>query len=198
GTTRDLLIGIQLATTDGRLVKAGGNVVKNVAGYDLGRLMSGSFGSFAAIVAATFKLSPLPLATATMAVDYEDASALARAVTAVSASQLEPSMFDLAFGDLVNWRLGELNSPTHQPTNSPIVYGLRVQFSSAQAAVDAQVDGLRQLLGVTGRLITGDEEIALWRQQTRSVWDSPGAVIRVSWLPASLEAVLDLVARMRG
>ena len=45
GTPRDLLIGVRLATTDGRLVKAGGNVVKNVAGYDLGKLVSGSFGS---------------------------------------------------------------------------------------------------------------------------------------------------------
>ena len=47
GTPRDLLIGITLALTDGRLVKAGGTVVKNVAGYDLGKLVSGSFGSLA-------------------------------------------------------------------------------------------------------------------------------------------------------
>ena len=58
GTPRDLLIGVTLALADGRLVKAGGTVVKNVAGYDLGRLVTGSFGSFAAIATATFKLSP--------------------------------------------------------------------------------------------------------------------------------------------
>jgi glycolate oxidase FAD binding subunit len=56
GTPRDLLIGVTLAMPDGRLVKAGGHVVKNVAGYDLGKLVSGSFGSLAAIVDATFKL----------------------------------------------------------------------------------------------------------------------------------------------
>src|SRR4029077_3324687 len=50
GTPRDLVIGIRLATTDGMLSKAGGQVVKNVAGYDLGKLMTGSFGAFAAIV----------------------------------------------------------------------------------------------------------------------------------------------------
>ena len=73
-----------------------------------------------------------------------------------------------------------------------------IQFASTQAAIAAQIEQLRPLLGVTGRLITGDEETAVWRQQTRSVWDAPGAVIRVSWLPASLGAVLDLVARIGG
>ena len=57
GTARDLLIGVHLALADGNLVKAGGNVVNNVAGYDLGKLMSGLFGSLAAIVSATFKLA---------------------------------------------------------------------------------------------------------------------------------------------
>jgi hypothetical protein len=55
GTPRDLVIGVQLATTDGTLAKAGGRVVKNVAGYDLSKLVCGSFGSLAAIVSATFK-----------------------------------------------------------------------------------------------------------------------------------------------
>ena len=72
GTPRDLLIGITLALTDGRLVKAGGTVVKNVAGYDLGKLVSGSFGTLAAIVDATFKLLPIPQASATLDASYDD------------------------------------------------------------------------------------------------------------------------------
>ena len=63
GTPRDLLIGIAVATADGLLAKSGGQVVKNVAGYDLSKLVAGSFGSLAAIVSATFKLSPLPEAS---------------------------------------------------------------------------------------------------------------------------------------
>ena len=66
GTPRDLLIGVTLALADGRLVKSGGTVVKNVAGYDLGRLISGSMGSLAVIVDATFKLAPLAPASSTM------------------------------------------------------------------------------------------------------------------------------------
>ena len=80
GTPRDLVIGIQLATTDGVLSKAGGQVVKNVAGYDLSKLVTGSFGSLAAIVSATFKLSPIPSASKTMIVSVQDPVRLGDAV----------------------------------------------------------------------------------------------------------------------
>ena len=95
GTPRDLLIGVTLALPDGRLVKSGGTVVKNVAGYDLGRLISGSMGSLAVIVDATFKLAPLPQASATLRLRCEHATAMAAACAAVSSSQLEPAAFDL-------------------------------------------------------------------------------------------------------
>ena len=95
GTPRDLLIGVTLALTDGRIVKAGGHVVKNVAGYDLGKLASGSFGTLAAIVDATFKLLPIPQASATLDASYDDGEVLARDVMQVSTSQLEPMAFDV-------------------------------------------------------------------------------------------------------
>ena len=82
GAPRDVLIGIRVALCDGRVVKAGGNVVKNVAGYDIGRLMSGSFGSLAFIASATFKLSPLPRATGTVIATYTDAPSLVAAARA--------------------------------------------------------------------------------------------------------------------
>src|SRR5688500_15055182 len=59
GTPRDLIIGITLALTDGRVVKAGGTVVKNVAGYDLGKLVSGTHGNLAGIVDVACKLVPI-------------------------------------------------------------------------------------------------------------------------------------------
>jgi glycolate oxidase FAD binding subunit len=98
GTPRDLVIGIQLATTDGVLSKAGGRVVKNVAGYDLSRLVTGSFGSLAAIVSATFKLAPLPAASKTLRIGVRDAAAVAQAVRTVMASQLEPTAFEVVVG----------------------------------------------------------------------------------------------------
>src|SRR5437762_9134013 len=105
GTPRDLVIGVQLATTDGVLAKAGGQVVKNVAGYDLSKLVTGSFGSLAAIVSATFKLAPLPAASKTLTIHLPEGAPLAPIVKAVMSSQLEPLVFDVRAG-----RRGEAES----------------------------------------------------------------------------------------
>ena len=89
-------IGGLLATNDsGQLAKAGGQVVKNVAGYDLSKLITGSFGSLAAIVSATFKLAPRPAASKTMRFGVRDGEALSAAVRMVMASQLEPVAFEV-------------------------------------------------------------------------------------------------------
>ncbi|WP_242614435.1 FAD-binding oxidoreductase [Actinomadura roseirufa] len=64
GTPRDLIIGLTIVRADGRVARSGGKVVKNVAGYDLGRLFCGSFGTLGLIVEATFRLHPLPAARA--------------------------------------------------------------------------------------------------------------------------------------
>jgi len=68
GTARDLILGIRAVQADGRIIKAGGRVVKNVAGYDLSRLFIGSLGSLGIIVEASFRLAPLPRAERTAVV----------------------------------------------------------------------------------------------------------------------------------
>ena len=60
GTARDMVIGMQFATLEGKLVESGGMVVKNVAGLDMGKLMIGSFGTLAAIAVINFKVIPQP------------------------------------------------------------------------------------------------------------------------------------------
>ncbi|MHB8377179.1 MAG: FAD-binding oxidoreductase [Dehalococcoidia bacterium] len=66
GTARDWVIGIKVVQADGTLVKSGGRVVKNVAGYDMGKLYVGSLGTLGVIAEVTFKLAPLPAAEATV------------------------------------------------------------------------------------------------------------------------------------
>ena len=67
GGPRDMVLGLKIATTEGTIVKTGGRVVKNVAGYDLGKLMTGSFGTLGVIVEACLKLFPKPPERATFA-----------------------------------------------------------------------------------------------------------------------------------
>jgi glycolate oxidase FAD binding subunit len=173
GTPRDLLIGVTLALTDGRLVKAGGHVVKNVAGYDLGKLVSGSFGTLGAVVDATFKLLPIPQASATVEAEYDDEEALARDVMQVSTSQLEPMAFDVILEG------GQ--------------YRLRLLFASSPAAVNSQVESAQRLLSKPSSVLTDEGEMAVWSAQTRSPWSGTGAVIRFGWLPAKLTEVAMLM-----
>lgn len=173
GTPRDLLIGIRLATTDGRLVKAGGNVVKNVAGYDLGKMMAGSFGTLAAIVSATFKLLPMPAASHTVSAALPDKASAARALAALNDSQLEPLAVELQA----------------QAGRAP--YRLLVRFATSPSAAAAQAAQAQALIGA-GECITGDEEAAIWRRYQARAAASAGTVVRMNWLPAALLDVLSL------
>jgi len=80
GTPRDQLIGITVALADGTVAKSGGKVVKNVAGYDLGKLFTGSFGTLGVIVQATFKLQPRPPARRVVTVEAPEPGAAAKAI----------------------------------------------------------------------------------------------------------------------
>jgi glycolate oxidase FAD binding subunit len=71
GTARDLVIGMQFATVEGKLVQSGGMVVKNVAGLDMGKMMIGSFGTLAAITVVNFKLLPRPAAEASFLLPFD-------------------------------------------------------------------------------------------------------------------------------
>src|SRR5438045_7700459 len=77
GSLRDLIIGITVALPDGTLAKSGGKVVKNVAGYDLPKLFTGSFGTLGVITRATFRLHPLPHAVESLEFLAPDATVLA-------------------------------------------------------------------------------------------------------------------------
>jgi glycolate oxidase FAD binding subunit len=74
GTARDLLLGIAVCTMDGKRTKAGGRVVKNVTGYDLNKLYTGSLGTLAVLVELTFKLHPLPPGEATLGIGFSAAT----------------------------------------------------------------------------------------------------------------------------
>jgi glycolate dehydrogenase FAD-binding subunit len=119
GTMRDLVIGTTVVLTDGTVASSGGKVVKNVAGYDLGKLFCGSEGRLGRIVRLSLRLHPLPEATATVTAPAEAARALA-----VLRSTLVPSAVDV-----------------HWPEQ------LALLFEGSGRAVAAQVDAARELIG---------------------------------------------------
>jgi len=128
GTARDLLIGATVVRADGVLAKAGGRVVKNVAGYDLGKLVIGSFGTLAVITEAVFRLHPVPPARAYVTVPFGTATDAARLVQQVVHAQVVPAAVE------VDWR------PDGAGT-------LGVQLAGTAAGVQARVAAARQLLG---------------------------------------------------
>ncbi len=95
GTIRDHLIGVRVALADGRLIRSGGKVVKNVAGYDLMKLFIGARGTLGVIVEATFKLLPLPEAEAFVQRRCETIELVEPLITAVLDSELTPTVLDL-------------------------------------------------------------------------------------------------------
>lgn len=72
GAPRDMVVGMQVATTEGKLIKTGGRVVKNVAGYDLGKLLIGSYGTLGVITEVNLKLFPLPAERGTFVISVGD------------------------------------------------------------------------------------------------------------------------------
>jgi glycolate oxidase FAD binding subunit len=175
GTARDRLLGVTLAMTDGRLVKAGGTVVKNVAGYDLARLVSGSLGTLAAIETATFKLAPLPAASGSLTARFADPDAVCRMAQALIESPLELAALD------VHAAFTARDAP---------VYDLLLRIASSPAATAAQLSAARVILDDAAEPIHGAAEGEVWSSQLRASWEGSGATIRLSWLPANLVHVL--------
>jgi glycolate oxidase FAD binding subunit len=95
GTARDLLIGITVVRPDGRVAHAGGKVVKNVAGYDLGRLFTGSYGTLGLITRCAFRLHPRPAEAAVVRVALPDPEAAGRLLAGVRAAQVVPSAVEV-------------------------------------------------------------------------------------------------------
>jgi glycolate oxidase FAD binding subunit len=173
GTIRDLIIGITVVLHDGTVAKAGGKVVKNVAGYDLSKLFTGSLGTLGVIATANFRLHPLPGAARTVAVDITDPQQAQAAAQAIVHSQVEATAVELHYGE--NERL------------------LAVLLESIAGGIDAKAETTSFLLKQFGEVRTlSDEEVdRLGPVTSPEVADE--IVLKIGAPPADLDAVLESV-----
>src|SRR3954452_20711437 len=128
GTARDLLIGITVVRADGVVAKAGGRVVKNVAGYDLGKLMIGSFGTLAIVTEALFRLHPEPRVQQWVSIEVDDPAAAHDAVQSVVHAQVGPAAVEGG-----------------QPVDGPLT--VTVLLGGKPEGVEGRVRTTRRLLG---------------------------------------------------
>lgn len=95
GRPRDLVLGVTIVRADGVVASSGGRVVKNVAGYDLGKLVTGSFGTLGIIVAATLRLHPIPAAVRYVSAEAPDPATAYGRAQAILDSQLAPDAVEV-------------------------------------------------------------------------------------------------------
>jgi glycolate oxidase FAD binding subunit len=165
GTTRDLLIGITVVLADGTVAHAGGKVVKNVAGYDLGKLFTGAHGTLGVVVSTTWRLHPVPPARRVVTLELPDAAAAGPVSVALARSTLTPSAVELIAGADGTARLVVL-------------------FESIAESVAGQARAAVALLG------GGVESEDLPEDFGRRPGGADDVLLRLAHAPASLSAVL--------
>lgn len=176
GTARDLIIGMEMALVDGRIAKAGGRVVKNVAGYDLARLLCGSFGTLALITSATFKLAPVPAASRTVVATVGDARRLGELALAIAAAPLTPAAV-------------ELDSP---PTRVMIRFETTPAAADQQAAAACEVCKRHQAPTL---VLQEESEADTWRSYEAQLWRTEGTLLKIAVLPSHVGDLVELVER---
>lgn len=188
GKPRGSVIGMKVVLANGELIKAGGRVVKNVAGYDLCKLFTGSFGSLGVITELTFKLRPCPAVQTTIAATGEIAL-LYDAARSIVDNRLFPVAVELLSPALAQ----DVQSIQVDHTSL-----LLVRFAGNNGAVKFQQDQALSLIRPNcSSVATLENDAALWREvATIPVNQSSGW--RASVLPASLPVFVETLSDMLG
>ena len=190
GGVRDQLIGVTLARADGKLAKAGGKVVKNVAGYDLMKLLTGAFGTLGIVVRCAFRLYPLPEASGTVVAEVADPQRLRAALVATAGSTLAPAAVCVLAGEACAGVDGA----------RPLLAG---RFATVEAAVREQAESLITLWrshGLEPHLLDERSEAALWQAAGTTFWtaDDRSAVCKATTTMTAVPAVVELVTSRGG
>jgi glycolate oxidase FAD binding subunit len=173
GSLRDLIIGITLALPDGTLAKSGGKVVKNVAGYDLPKLATGSLGTLGVITQAIFRLHPIPYESRTLTFAATDAQTVSAVILAIQDCNMAPTGLQV--------RASNSGSPQ-----------VDVRFEGTAAGCEAQVG---QTLRLANRAKRVDPHAEVWNAHEQ-IWAGTESFVvgKFALLPTELRSFLDKLA----
>jgi glycolate oxidase FAD binding subunit len=172
GSLRDLIIGVTLVLPDGTIAKSGGKVVKNVAGYDLPKLATGSLGTLGIITQAIFRLHPIPRESRTLTFSAPEMKTVTALMLAIQASKLVPTGLQLRMGQS---SLCELD----------------VRFEGTGVGCDSQKGQLLRMASGTTKVSSLD---SVWNAR-ESIWSgsSPAVISKFSLLPAELQPFVEQI-----
>ena len=176
GSLRDLILGVTVALPDGTLARSGGKVVKNVAGYDLPKLMTGATGTLGVVTQATFRLHPLPQASRTFSFAAPSAGEATRFLLAVHQSPLAVTGLQVRTGSDGTCRAD-----------------LRVEGS--RAGIEAAATPVAELAAACGFATLPVDETA-WSESER-LWAQFDAVAKLTFLPSRLGELCSAIGRVR-
>jgi glycolate oxidase FAD binding subunit len=175
GSLRDLVIGMTLVLADGTIARSGGRVVKNVAGYDLCKLVTGSFGTLTVITEATFRLHPLPQHVESFSVSVAHAAELAPLMQAVRSSHLLTQALQLR-GDVEGFHL-DIKLNAHPEAK--------------------QSDSLKEMANSYGLVLTEASD-EVWRTREELFADDEAFTLKLTMPPIAIAEVADYVSRCGG
>jgi glycolate oxidase FAD binding subunit len=187
---RDMLLGISLVRSDGKIAKAGGRVVKNVAGYDLMKLFTGSYGTLGIISQVTLRVYPIQEASGTVVLVGER-DHIAKATQTLLSSALTPVAVELLSTNLVK----ELDLGK--------AVGLIVRFQTVIGSVEEQLQKLLEVGNSLGLNCTRycDYEVELWNKLKQKIWHShrkTEIICKIGVMPNQAVETLNQVALETG
>lgn len=185
GTPRDWVIGITVVHSDGRITKAGGKVVKNVAGYDLCKLYTGSFGTLGIIGEISFKLRALPPANRTLVFSASSVAPLCELAVQISASDVQPSAMELLSAKVDESQVEITDCGEGQ-------YVLALTLLGEEETVEWQItEALRIGTEFQHAVLSPEAATNFWQayraSETAPAWD---LILQLNFLPSHLDPVL--------
>lgn len=164
GVTKDYVIGLEVVTPEGEVIRTGGRTIKNVTGYDLTKLIVGSEGTLGIITEAILRLKPKPLATKTMMVYFDDIVNAGRAISKILSSGIIPSKLEIMDNASIN--AVEAYEPLGLPTDIDAL--ILVELDGHPAAIEDEVITIEKICkNMAAREIkhahTEQEAVELWK-----------------------------------